>query len=239
MKKSKQYVVAIENQFVATGYEYFDYDPKEKTLVGHHSPKAAAIFLSVAEAKRFIERFITFEDVKILPFAPEEKKFNDWAEGGYVYRQLPAKNASVSRKYNGESKKEILKWWIQEARSKDFEVSQDDHDSWPNLYEKFKHIHAVNAFQDGSITFEFSFSSKSKFSEFKKEFDLVSPYCTHGTRKIYNVFDHYLSQGGNCVSLIDRGDGSFSVESSLGPIMVSGDLETCFEYLNRERWYDI
>lgn len=232
------YVIAMENPYAATGNEYFGIEQKGNHLLGFHNPRSAYQFSTISDAREFIEKFVTFSDVKIIPIAKEIIKFDNWVKSGCLYRSLPVKNPKISKKYNGESKEDVLKWHIAYAKSNDFEISQDDYESWPGLYQKFKHLHSVQAFEDGTVTFEFMFPKSGGFCDFKKELDLVMPYCTckDGTGKLYHVFDHYLSENGNCVSLVGYKDGSFCVKSQYS-ILVSGTLEDCFEYLKKERWY--
>lgn len=237
----KLYIVALENQFTATGFEYFNVDKDGVLLLGYHNPSSAKTFPLISEAKSFIEQFITFEGMKIFVLDAEVKKFTDWMLNGCLYRSLPIKNKSLSRKYNGESKIEVLKWWIAYTQSNDFEIAQEDYGSWPHLYSMFKHLHSVEGFEDDSITFSLFTPKDGKFKDFKKELDLISPYCTCIDKKegkIYHIFDHYLSEGGNSVSLIEYSHGDFSVRSGSGSLIVSGNLEVCFDYLKRERWYE-
>ena len=233
------YVVALENQFTATGNEYFGIDPKENKLLGFHNPSSAYQFATIPDAKRFIEQFITIPNVKVIPIVDEIRKFNDWMKNGCLYRSLLARNPKISKKYNKESREEILQWHIECAKSQEFEIRQDHYESWPDLWEKFTYIHGVQSFEGGDITFELMFPKDGKLGDFKKEFTLIRPHCTcrDGTGKLYNVFDHYLCENGNSVSLVEFKDGSFLVKSRHS-IEVSGTLEICFDYLKKERWYE-
>jgi len=242
MKPPRTYVVALKNQFTATGYEYFNLTANEESLVGFHNPHSAKSFNKVSEAKLFIRESITFKDVEVLPLEAEAEKFQNWLSEGCTYRTLPAKNKLLSRKYNGESRTEVLKWWVEQTKSHDFEVDYEDYKTWPDLFSKFSHIHSVEGFEDGTITFSLYTPQNGKFKTFKKEFDLVRPYCTCidvvDGRKIYHVFDHYLCSGGNSVSLVEYKNGSFSVNSNYNTIELAGSIEDCFEYLRRHRWYE-
>lgn len=235
----KQYIVGHKNPLVATKIEYFNKDDKTLTLLAYHNPNFAAKFPTKEKAKQFIDNFIALDGIKILSFEGEQKKFDKWIKTGFLYRTLPIKNKFVSRKYKGESALEVLKWKLAYAKSDDLEVDYDDFETWPELWEKFEHLHDVEAYDDGSISFELYFPRGGKFKTFKKEFELALKHCTSEKNgdKCFSVYDHFLGEGGNFVYLVAKADGSYSVSDRHNDDIVSGDLKSCFNYLSAERWY--
>ena len=213
----KQYIVGHKNPILATGIEYFNKDDKTLSLLAYHNPNSAAKFPTKQSAKKFIDDFISLDEVKILSLETEQKKFDKWVKSGFLYRTLPIKNKFLSRKYKGESALEVLKWRLAYAKCDDLEVDYKDYETWPELCEKFNHINEINKYTDGSISFEFYFPKKSNFKTFQKEYKLVEPLCTfeQNGNKIFSIFDHILGEGGDFVSLIAHKNGTFSVKGRM------------------------
>ena len=163
------------------------------------------------------------------------EKHNEWAKNGSIRRTFEFVDNNLSRPYNGESAEEVLQWRL----NVDDNIRYEDYKTWPDLHQKFENLFQLQKYPDETLTFSLYFKQTASFENFKKEFSLALPYVTRIEKdyKVFHVFDHFLSEGGNVVDFHYKSDSKCKVVSRWNDKIV-GDLKTCFDYLVAERYYN-
>jgi len=203
------------------------------------SPVDATRFKTKMDAVNWSKKNTTFgEYAKAAVLKEEVADFLENLNLGLIRRSFKSLS-KYSRPYDGESPEEILEW----AVNKDEEIRYEDYKTWPTLYNVFEHIHEVEKCQDGSKSFSLSVNRNSDINTFKKELNLVLPYCSRfsdGSKKIkiFSVFDHYLCEGGNFVNFYYQNDNTCFIIDRFDNILGGQNIETVFEYWKRERYYE-
>jgi len=118
-------------------------------------------------------------------------------------------------------------------------VSYQDYETWPDLYKVFNNIWSIDEYDVGLISFQLYIAENSTFKTFKKEFNLVSPYCTpeKNGNKIYSIIDRFLGEYGDRATLIEHKNGTFSVRDRYETI-INGNLKDCFDYLKKYLYHE-
>lgn len=212
-----------------------------------YSPYIATEFKNAKSAIKWSKDNTTFGEYAVaLESKPEKAKFDEWMKNGMVRRRFNIIDKKLSRKYKNETPEEVLVWYISVREDVDG-IRYEDYQTWPKLHSVFKHLFDRVSYyskrDDGKLLHSFSVSTRrdGRLEDFKKELNLVLPHITYldnNGDKIINVFDHYLSEHGNSVSLIAHKNGKFSVEGKYNDAVTNADLEKCFNYLKRERYYE-
>jgi hypothetical protein len=180
--------------------------------------------------------------IKVVNKSQAVDEYTKWVEQGTIRRIIPKINKKYSRPYTNESKEEILEWWLWFI-AHDGEVAYEDYQTWPSLYSVFKHLWGVNYYSDGTQTISIYTSKDGDFQTFKDELDLVFDKITYKTDLgfiIFPVFDHYLSEGGNTANLLyDPKTEKVEIQLRYNSLLKFPNLEEAFEYLKRERYYEL
>lgn len=208
-------------------------------------PNFAKLFKTKAAANTFMKKNVAWDvEHKVITFAYAIKKWKADAADGVVIRIISNKSP-LSRKYDGEGPDEVLKWRIEQYKADESSIDYEDYATWPNLYSVFKHLWGVQGYYSSDyknkhMTFQVRVAKDSKYGEFKRELAKVLPHVTmkdDDGNPILDVFDHYLSEHGNSVSLVITGKDKAKVVGRYSE-HVSGSLRDCFDYMCRERYYE-
>lgn len=206
-------------------------------------PSFASEFANKQGPLIWMKNNTTFEEYAVsLVKEKEVEKYNEWVKGGTVRRKF-ASLSKNSRAYKGESPEEVLQWWVETSGDSDSEIKYDHYKTWPKPYVLFKHIHERESYYSRDYKEKYlSFSiycrkTDTDYETFLKEMRLVLPHVTRVENgyKVLSVFDHFLSEGGNSVSLYYKSDDDCYV-SDWG--RKKRNLKECFEYLVKERYYE-
>lgn len=231
-----KYLVYYDNSFTLLGKEYFTMG--EKNITTYHDPRKATLFETKKEAEAFKNTFYMEAKIDLA-----EEHFKLFVSASFVYRTLPYYNKELNRKYNGEDKTEVIKWWMAMRREPDFTVSQVNYGSWPNLYSVCDHLWSASSYYgpEGSsqmlYTFEIYTQQKGTFKNFQEELSLVLHSVTYeenGYRKL-PIFDHELSEFEKRY-LYYKNDKDCKIGSRY--TMTKGTLEECFNVMRQSYYYN-
>ena len=203
-----------------------------------YSPIVATKFKTAEEAVDWVKENTTFGDyAKSVLFSTAEKNFNDWVNNGMIRRSFPALNKNVSRKYDKDkdTNLDVLNWWFDNE-----EVRYEDYETWPKLYSIFDHVWDVQKFTDGSKSFSIYTNRNGKFTNFKKELDLILDKVTPNEKeeKVLSIFDYHCGEGGNFAYLVQSKDGKWSVRTRYYDEIKNETLKECFEFMKKNRYYE-
>lgn len=244
----------ISNQLLDNFVFYCRLNEQDNVMELIWNPDYATKFSSKQKAKDFINKYIPQNGIsareKIVLLKGAKTKFNKWVktiQTGGILNTYNIKSF-LSKPYQGENKYKVLQWWIDIHKDDTIDLIDYKHyETWPNLYELFDHIFNVQEYCDTEdyskkyLSFSIRVNKNSRYQTFKKEIDLILPHITFiddKNSKIIDIFDRYLSEGGNSVYLHAHTDGKFSVKGRYNTIIEKTILKKCFEYLKRERYYD-
>jgi len=228
--------------FIVSLFELYYVRVNENSWDEIFNPNYATTFKTKKEANNWVERNTTFKEyAKVVDSKKTIKEYEEWQSNGSVRRTFYLVDNTLSRPYAGESPEEVLEWLLKVDK---YQIRYEDSKTWPELYSLFKHIHRLNKFPDDDskeecVSFSLSFKLDSNFEEFKKEFALIVKSTTYEKNgyKIFDVFDRFLSEGGNSVDLFYKNDNDCYVSGRWSE-KVRGSLKECFEYLRKERYYE-
>lgn len=213
-----------------------------------YNPMFATQFETKKEAQEWIDVSSSMKKYsKVVDFAEHLLKYEEWLKSGTVRRTLACINRTMSRQYNNESLEEVIDWWIYQ-KNHDDEIDFNDYRTWPNLYSISKHLWNVNGYYSSDyeelyVTFEIYTRQDGNFDEFQNELNLVLNKITYKNEDGYLVlpiFDHYLSEHGNSVSLL--------IHPETQQVKIEGrhsydnrkfsSLKDAFDYMKLERYYE-
>lgn len=213
-----------------------------------YDPRFATQFKTKKEAQEWIDVSSSMKKYsKVVDFAEHLLKYEEWLKSGTVRRSLSCINRTMSRQYNNESLEEVIDWWIYQ-KNHDDEIDFNDYKTWPHLYSISKHLWDVNGYHSSDykelyVTFEIYTRQDGNFDEFQNELNLVLNKVTYKNEDGYlilPIFDHYLSEHGDSVSLLIHPEtqqvkieGRYSYHNQ-----EFSSLEKAFNYMKRERYYD-
>ena len=209
-----------------------------------YNPSVATVFKTKESASQKAETHTTMSEYMVpVDYDREESEFEVWVEEGMIRRSF-GPLSTLNRKYNGESADEVLQWWLELQKQDEDSVQYEVYRTWPKLYAVFNHLWDTQSYIDRE-TCERSHSvsvytaRNGNYGSFREEVEKVLNYVTltdENGGKILDVFDHYLSENGNSVSLVIQQDGLWRVEgrASFGP----DDPEKVFNFLRKNRWYE-
>lgn len=207
-----------------------------------YNPHFATLFASEKDANNWVKKNTTFaEYAKAVDSEESIKKYNEWIDKGSIRRSFALVDNTLSRKYNGESAEDVLKWRLTVEPDS---IRYEDYATWPNLHQKFNNLFQIERYHRGKdektlISLSIFFRKTAKFKVFRKELDLVLPSVTliEDGYKIFSVFDHFLSEGGNSVKLFYKADNDCEVRGRYCNT-IKGTLKDCFDYLVKNRYYE-
>ncbi len=218
----------------------------EATFDEVYSPEFATQFKTKKKAQEWIDVSSSMKShSKVVDFDKSVQKYKEWVEGGTVRRTLACINRTMSRKYNNEPLEEVIDWWVY-AKTNDDEIDYADYETWPKIYSLSKHLWEVSIYcsrdhEDYLITFEIYTRQDGNFDVFQRELNLVLDKVTYKDEDgflILPIFDHYLSEGGNSVSLLIHPEtNQVKIERGRHNI-VFASLEDAFDYMKSERYYE-
>lgn len=211
-----------------------------------YDPQQATQFKTKKEAQKWIDFASQMKtNSKVVEYQESVQPFLDWANNGMVRRTLNCINRIMSRPYNNESLEEVIDWWIYSCTNDD-EIDYDDYKTWPELYSIAKHLWGVRGYHSEDytelyISFEIYSKQSGQFEDFEKELNMVLDKITFKDEEGYlilPIFDHYLSEHGNSVSLL--------IHPETKKVKIGGrwrddefnSLEDAFNYIKKERWYE-
>ena len=236
----------IRHNFYSDEHYYVRTLSNNKEFEEVYNPKFATTFNTTEEAQSWIDTYSSMADFsKIVEASEAIEDYEQFVNGGTVRRTLACINTSMSRPYNGEGLKEVIDWWIY-ANLNDDEIKFEDYQTWPRLYSISKHLSEVQTYHNKEyteeyITFEIYTEPKGRFKDFEKELNMVIDKVTLKDGDGYldfPIFDHYLSEGGNSVSLFIHPE---THKVRIGGRWGSDDfdsLKDAFDYMKRERYYE-
>ena len=213
-----------------------------------YNPKFATQFKTNKEAQQWINVSSSMKShSEVVDFQESVQKYEEWFNGGTVRRTLACINRTMSRQYNNEPLEEVIDWWIY-ATTNDDEIDYEDYETWPGLHSISKHLFSVEGFHsrdysDLCITFQIYTRRNGNFDEFQRELNMVLDKVTYKDDDGYLVlpiFDHYLSEHGNSVSLLIHPEtqqvkieGKYSYDNRK-----FSSLKDAFDYMKLERYYE-
>lgn len=176
------------------------------------------------------------------------QEYENWVKSGSVRRTLACINTSMSRPYNDEPLDEVIDWWVYATENED-EIKYEHYETWPELHQVSKHLFSVEEYYNfgnyskRDMTFQIYTNKKGKFKQFEFELGKVLDKVTYKDEDgylIFPIFDHYLSEGGNSVSLM--------IHPETKKVKIEGrydwdyyefsSLKDAFEYMKEERYYE-
>ena len=216
----------------------------DTSLLLTYDPEKATEFQSRNDALLFLHQETDIEErhCTIIPKSPATKAFKHWISNGYLCGSRVRRDKARSRKYNGESKEVVLDWRIAHALNENG-VRYEDYLTWPHLYECWTNLHSIGKRSDtDEVGITISVSKTDTFEVFEQEITYALqriPYVNRDGKQELSIFDHFLSEGGNCVSLVVEGEGQFSICNGWGgTVMEKTTLKKAFNYLKEHRWYE-
>lgn len=211
-----------------------------------YNPKIATQFKTKKEAQQWIDVYSSMKShSKVVDFEKSVQKYEEWVNGDTIRRTIACINRTMSRKYNNESLEDIIDWWIYQTQN-GYKIDYEDYKTWPQLYSISKHLWEVEGYHSGDykeiyITFSVYTRKDGNFEDFQRELNMVMDKVTYKDDDgflIMSIFDHFLCEHGNSVSLL--------IHPETQQVKVGGrwrkedfpSLEEAFNYMKRERYYE-
>jgi hypothetical protein len=235
----------IRQDFDISSVPYYVRVVDDKTFEEVYNPAFATQFNSEAEARKWIDTYSSMAKYStIVEFKDSVSLYFEWFKGGTVRRTLSCINTSKSRPYNNESVDEVIDWRIY-ATENGSEIKFEHYKTWPHLYQICEHLWDVENYPNSKyteyyLTFKIYTGKSGKFEEFEAELNKVMDKVTYRDEDgylIFPIFDHFMSEHGNNVSLL--------IHPETEKVKISGryswnerefsSLEDAFDYMRRER----
>lgn len=213
-----------------------------------YDPSMATTFKTKKAAKKwYTENTTLAEYMSVAKKTEAVASFALWLASGGIRLERQKVDLSHSRPYNGESPDEILAWRIANTKKEGAAatVRFEDYVTWPDLHSVFNNIFSVGSYsgrgdESRSISFCIFVRKQSKFATFQEELGKILPHVTKEDKegaKVLDIFDYYCGDGGNTMWLRALPDGTYTV-GTRWTYAASGDLETVFNYIREERYYE-
>lgn len=238
----------IEHNFSTSDLPYYVRRVDRETFQEVYNPEFASQFKTEKDAAEWVNTYSPMQKYsEVVKLEDALQRYKKFVSGGTVRRTLACINTSMSRPYAGEPLKEVIDWW-EYQRKHDGEIKFEHYQTWPKLYQLSKHLWDVSGYHSRDyselyITFEIFTSRQGNFKEFSEELNMVMDKVTYKDEDgylIFPVFDHFLSEHGNSVSL--------QIHPETGRARIGGryyweegdsdSLEDAFNYMRRERYYE-
>lgn len=213
-----------------------------------YNPKFATQFDTQKAAMTWVNRSSSMSKYsKIVDAESAIQEYENWVNSGSVRRTLACINQTMSRPYNNETVDEVIDWWLYQ-RENDDEIKYEHYETWPKLYSITKHLWDVESHHNREYTelfhtFQIFTNRDGNFTDFEKEINKVLNKVTYKNEDgylIFPIFDHFLSEYGNSVSLLIHPDTKqVKIKGSyLWDKKEFSSLEDAFEYMKQERYYE-
>lgn len=209
-------------------------------------PDNASTFKTKKEAIRARKSNESSELSVTIRYGQAKKEYDDWIANGSILQTRESLDKVNSRKYNNESPEKVLDWRLYHAEN-EHKISYDDYKTWPHLYDVFSHLWSVNRYiphndnDPYELTIQISTRRDSSFDKFEKEVNLAYNHITmcHDGFKIYDILDHYLSEGGRSATLCyDRDKNEAYLNERYGGESKHGTLKEIFELMKVDNYYE-
>ena len=236
----------ISHDFQTSAVPYFVKVVNKETFTEIYNPEFATIFSTEKEAQDWIDYSSPMKEYsEVVDYENSVKDYQEWYKAGSPRRTLKCINRTVSRPYNNDSLDTVIDWWIYYI-SNDREIDFEDFKTWPKLYSLTKHLHDVSGYYSKDykelyITFELYTSRDGNFEEFEAELNRIIHKVTYKDEEgylIFPIFDHYLSEYGNSVSLLIHPEYKKVKINRRWRQEEYSSLADAFEYLRKERYYE-
>lgn len=212
---------------------------EDDTFDETYSPFVATEFPTVDDANEWVRKNTDFEDfITIIEDVDDHREqFSKWMEKGMVRRTLPKKDKSGKYDYdpNVHTTIDIFNFHFYALFRDD--VPMSSYTSWPDMYTVYTHIYDAKK-TGGTVHSTIKVPSNSTFETFKSEIEFILSHVSDISKVDFSVMDHYLSEHGNSVKLINH-DVYGDEWEIYGSEKHEGTLESCFDYLRQYRYYDI
>jgi hypothetical protein len=227
-------------------YVLADKDPSSGTYELFANPYWATRFRSEDDATSWLTLNVCSQSHKFFKVVNRYNTlgtFDSWYDSGMPMGSCETLSTSLSKKYNGETGRELLDWWFNYNKvESDRVISYDCYETWPKPYSVFKHIWEIRGYWDSEyknkeIRLCVYTRKEANFDDFKQELELGLDVIGANGPVSVDVFDRYLSEYGNSVCLQRDEKGEWSVKSRIG-LHHLGSLRSVFDYLVQERWYE-
>lgn len=218
------------------------------SLVETYDPELATQFKSEDEAQHWIDVNSPMKEYsKVVGFNDCISEYMEWKDGGSVRRVLECIDRSMSRPYNGEGLEDVIDWRMFYCNNDD-KIDYDDYITWPELHSISNHLWELDHYsswdrKEEYISFAIYTRRDGDYRVFEKELNMVIDMVTYKDEDgylIFPIFDHYLSEHGNSVSLLIHPEtkkvkiyGRYSSNNK-----EYDSLESAFEYMKAERYYE-
>jgi hypothetical protein len=238
----------IKHDFNEQTVPYYVRLVDDKTFDEIYDPTSATQFNTKKEAQKWIDTYSSMAEYsKVVETADAIQEYEKWVKSGSIRRTLSCVNTSMSRPYNDEPLDEVIDWWVY-ATENEGEIKYEHYETWPELHEISDYLFGIEHYSnedysDTVITFQIYTSRKGKFKQFEFELGKVLDKVTYKDDEgylIFPIFDHYLSEGGNSVSLMIHPETKkVKIEGRYGwDYDEFSSLKEAFEYMKEERYYE-
>lgn len=238
----------IEHNFSTSDLPYYVRLVDQETFQEVYNPRFASQFKTEEDAASWVSIFSPMQNYsEVVKLENALQRYKKFISGETVRRTLACVNTSMSRPYAGESLREAIEWWEYQKKH-DREIKFEHYQTWPKLYQLSKHLWDVCSYHgrdysESFITFQIFTNRQGNFKEFAEELNMVMEKVTYKDEDgylIFPVFDHFLSEHGNNVSL--------QVHPETGKVRIEGrhyrngvefeSLEDAFNFIKKERYYE-
>ena len=236
--------------FVIKAFDKYYIRDREDHIEEIYDLDQATVFISKKEAEAICNQSNLAEYFKIIDIVPEKEKYDAWKTEGMIRRTLPKIDKKMSRKYNGESIPEIIKFFKYVSENED-KVAQKDYETWPKLYAKAAILFDFVSYWDKAYTkkthsVSITVKKDSDYSIFEKELNLALPHITHIEDGYYiiPIMDHELSMYESRNLLIKVAEGPIrhhhacKISGNRYREIYKGSLIDCFKDIKNNYYYD-
>jgi len=226
--------------YIIKSFERYYIRDDGKFLIETYNPNLATIFNTVEDANDFSLCCNAREYFEVVELEKEISTYNKWMSKGMIRRRLQKIDRKVSRKYNGEGIKDIIKFFISQQKNENL-ISYNDYKTWPELYTKSKHLVSVDRYEKDKICFTIKIPKNGELRNFRDEIELCIPFTTYieDGYYVFSIMDHELNQFESrylCVN--EELTHGFIMNSRHSLIYDKDILENCFSYMKYRFYYE-
>lgn len=247
---AKNEPIATDNYVISLNFDqkipYYVIINPDQSWHESYSPIHATTFNSPEKAKEWMSKNSNFAEYTIpVKFQDAQNQFIQWTNQGMIRRSFPPINQSVSRPYDPEQddKFTVLNWRYHIALNREQNFRYEDYQTWPQLHQIFQHLFNTETYYNQQnqplVTFQIIVPKNSSFQTFQDEINLIINKITYKNQnqKTLRIFDHFLSEHGNIVYLVQYPNDLWTIENQYSNVLPKTSLENAFNYLKKFRWY--